>query len=333
MNMIYRKYLVAFTALVLMTAFAGLSTAQYEDVIIDDEGDVQYFAPGEWLPTEVEKPDADISRVELNTVGGTISVSLTVVGEILELDEGIEFVYNIYLLDQENRLYWIQYDGRHTVLAVEGNEYETEVTGIGTDTLTVSFSAVDIGEPATLDLRDAEIMLWIEDEEGEVHQYRDTATAEEDEEEGEFIPENVVLDIEPTSGPTPLDVVISISAENTGDGYGELVLTIDGDVHTTMPLEAEESDSDSFTYTFFEEGTWIVGFGDEFETVVVDDTLEEDENGETPPEDDDDETPPEDDENGDDDDDDAPGFALVLLTVSLIIAVLIHKKKDEPTTQ
>ncbi len=151
----YRKYLVAFTALVLMTAFAGLSTAQYEDVIIDDEGDVQYFAPGEWLPTEVEKPDADISRVELNTVGGTISVSLTVVGEILELDEGLEFVYNIYLLDQDNILYWIQYDGRHTVLAVDGNEYETEVTGIGTGTLTVSFSAVDIGEPATLDLRDA----------------------------------------------------------------------------------------------------------------------------------------------------------------------------------
>jgi len=327
--MSYKKYLACFIGLVLILGFAGISTGQYEGVIIDEQGDVSHYTSLDPFPKQVERPNVDILRVEMIGEAGTVTVSLTVAGEILEKQDDIEFTYEIWLLDQDSTLYWIQYDGNHCVLAIDGQDYDLEPNGIGSDTLSVTFSLAEIGEPAALDLRDAQTLKRFDDEEEVTHTYRDTATAEE--EEGDFIPENYQLDVDPDSGSPTLQVTISISAENHGDADGEVPLIIDGEEHMTLEIPANDEASDAFAYYFFEEGQFEISFGDETVYVTVDESLEDDDNGEDDNgEDDNGEDDNGEDDNGEDDngDDDAPGFALMVLAVSLVIAVLIHKKKN-----
>jgi len=155
---------------------------EYQDLIIDEEGDVSYWTTLDPYAKQVDEPDADISRVELSTVEDTISVSLTVLGEIIDNQEYDEYIlYQVWLLDEDSKLYWIQSDGYETNFAAGSDVHETQTTGIGTNTLTVSFSAEDIGKPEMLELRDAEVMKTVEDDDGVGHYYRDTATAEDDE--------------------------------------------------------------------------------------------------------------------------------------------------------
>ncbi len=312
--MMVKKCLVILLALSLLLTIPGLSRAQYEDVIMDEQGDVSHTTCMDPFGKEVEKPNVDILRVEMVGGDGTVTVSLTVAGQILEKQDDIEFVYQVYLLDQDGTLFWIQYDGNHCVLAVDGQDHDLDPVGIGTDTLSVTFSLAEVGEPANLDLRDAEAMKRYEDEDEIIHTFRDTATAEKDEEEGEFIPGSFQLDVDPDSGSPILDVTISISAENTGDADGEVPLIIDGDEHMTLEIPADGQASDAFAYSFFDEGTFDVEFGDQTVTVNVEEDFDGDDNGEAPP-----------DDNGDDDD--SPGFAFLLMGFALISAVLIYKKR------
>lgn len=288
MNM--RKYTVVFLAVALLLSALGTVSAQneYSDVIIDEEGDVSYFRPNDPFPIQVEKPNADIIQVELSSEGSTVSVSLTVLGEILDHqdDDNVSISYRIWFQDEDGTGYFIQSDGYETFFTADGYPYETkETTGIGTDTLSVSFSAEEIGEPATLELTDAEIWMTVEDDEG-VHTYRDTATAEDDEEDEEdpveFEPVNFELNIEPTTGEAPLDVLITVSADNEGETDGEIPVMTDDQIEPIYILEvpAESSAEESFDHTFYEEDVYSISFGYLSETVIV--TGDEDDD---PPED------------------------------------------------
>ncbi len=286
------KYMAAVLASALLLSVLGAVSAhvEYSDVIIDEEGDVSYFRPNDPFPIQDEKPNADIIQVELSSEGSTVSVSLTVVGEILDHqdDDNVSISYRIWFQDEDGTGYFIQSDGYETFFYVDGYPYETEETkGIGTDTLSVSFSAEEIGEPATLELTEAEIWMTVEDDEG-VHTYRDTATADDDEEDDEnddivgFEPENLELNIEPTTGESPLEVLITISADNTGETDGGIPVMIDDKIEPIYILEvpAESSAEESLDHTFYEEDVYSISFGYQSETVIV--TGDEDDD---PPED------------------------------------------------
>ncbi len=305
------------TALALLLAIPGLSSGQYEQVIIDDEGDVSHTTSLDPYGTTVERPNVDIIQVMMTESGGTITVSFRVAGEILDITEDLEFVYNIYLLDENDILYWIQYSGGDSVLAVDGQEYDTETHGIGTDTLSVTFSLDDIGSPNALEIRDAETMKTFDDDEGVTHWFRDTAT------DDDFQPVNYQMEIVPTIGTAPLEVTIGVSAENTGSTDGEVAITVDNEVIETLEVPAGDDASDTFTYTLNEGGSYTVVFGDEMEYVTVDDVEEDVPDDEVPDDEDDYETGP-----GDDEDDDSPGFAFLALAVSITLAVLFYKKKQ-----
>ncbi|MFO8110676.1 MAG: fibronectin type III domain-containing protein [Thermoplasmata archaeon] len=86
----------------------------------------------------------------------------------------------------------------------------------------------------------------------------------------EFIPTDLVLEVTPTTGTAPLEVTIYVSGENIGEIYGEIDVVIDDTVVYTLELPAQESAEYTFTHTFDHAGEYLVEFGDETETVYVD---------------------------------------------------------------
>ncbi len=112
--------------------------------------------------------------------------------------------------------------------------------------------------------------------------------------------ENFELTVIPTSGEAPLEVTIAVSADNVGETEETVSVRIDGVSRYTLTVPADTSAEDEWTYTFETGGDYLVQFGDKSEVVEV-------EHEEV----------------------DTPGFAFVLMAVSLIVAVAIyHKKKD-----
>ena len=85
----------------------------------------------------------------------------------------------------------------------------------------------------------------------------------------EFTPVNLDLNINPTSGETPLDVDIHVYMENAGDEQGSLDLIIDGVAEYTIWVTAQGSISSTFTHTFNKPGTFTIEFGDLREMVYV----------------------------------------------------------------
>ena len=87
--------------------------------------------------------------------------------------------------------------------------------------------------------------------------------------DGDFIPSDIVLTVVPLTGTAPLEVTITVSAENTGDLYGELDLQVDGTVIYTLQLPPGSIEEHTLTHTFHEHGTYLIEFGGEEETVMV----------------------------------------------------------------
>ncbi|MFO8109979.1 MAG: hypothetical protein R6U17_05595 [Thermoplasmata archaeon] len=106
---------------------------------------------------------------------------------------------------------------------------------------------------------------------------------------------NLDLGVEPTSGEEPLEVTISVSAENTGDADGEVDVIIDGSIEYTLTVPAGETADHEFTYEFENHGNYDVEFGDLTETVEVEE--------------------------------ETPGFMFLLLAVSAVFAVVIYHVK------
>ncbi|MFW6037966.1 MAG: GLUG motif-containing protein, partial [Candidatus Saliniplasma sp.] len=92
--------------------------------------------------------------------------------------------------------------------------------------------------------------------------------------ETDFIPENLLLEVTPIEGEPPLEVTISVSGENVGDGDGSIDVIIATTIEYTLNLPAGESEEHEFTHTFDEVGTYLIEFHNLSETVVVGSELE-----------------------------------------------------------
>lgn len=123
-------------------------------------------------------------------------------------------------------------------------------------------------------------------------------------EDNQFLPENVQLEVDPHSGEAPLNVTISMSAENIGTANGTLNLTIDGMVEHEMEFPAESEKSEEIIYTFNDPGTYLLAFGNEWVTVNVE------------------ETPP-----TNNDIIDTPGFTILSLIIIFGLMILIYRRK------
>ncbi len=351
-----RKFLVALIALSLLSFIPAVAAAGYSDVVTDDTGDVMRFISEEdW--TLVENPQLDIVKVEVFEDGDWVHVELTVVGAITD-SPSIEYeiilkcsgggTYEIYYTDGECEVFAERYyDG-----GAWSNYFEPPTHGAGTETLTIVFTRENIGEPE--DLLISEVYA-LDQSKMEIDMAGPDADYPEGYGEGQFEPVNPILNVDYDPDAFPMDVTVQIGLQNDGDQAGDISLYIEGTLVYTLSVPANGENTYEHTYTFDEAGSYQIEFYDQSHTVFVsepdeDDETPPDDDDETPPEDDDDdetppddddETPPEDDdetppdddgeddndENGDDDDDDAPGFALILLLISMATALMIYHKK------
>jgi len=131
-------------------------TTPYSDVVTDPEDDViRLVDPHEDDWALVSSPDTDILRVEISESGGMVTVSLRVKGTIRN-DPDIE--YELFLKDNANGEYDIWYnDGDWEMIAYReydrggfANTFKPAVSGVGTNTLSFTFSREQIGEPDVL---------------------------------------------------------------------------------------------------------------------------------------------------------------------------------------
>jgi len=171
----------------------------YSDSITDDEGDVFYYYQDEdsWGWQEnVERPDIDIIRASIEESGGEIFVELEVKGTI---QEDVEVWYVITLEDEEGDSYKMgHWQGTGYLDHPTGGMY-IEPSGFGTNTLEITFSLDDVGNPDSLEIVEVETHDWI-DAEGEGAYYYDTAGPEATEpdvedDEDEIDPEGVLDDL------------------------------------------------------------------------------------------------------------------------------------------
>ncbi len=258
-----RRYIGALIALLLILAsMPALMSAQggFEDVIVDEEGDVFHWHGTGW-DYNVERPNVDILRAELSESGGTVTIALTVKGEITDHEN---ILFYIYMEDEEDGFYSFFYsDGYGYLIATNDKGYrnfEPDISGVGTDTLSVSCSLEDMLNPEMLRFTSVAIYEYTED-----GWYQDTAAPKD----AEFLPIDYDLDVEPRVGKAPLEVEITFSAENTGDAEGQIPLTVDSEPIYTVELEAHESEQGHISYTFDEQGSYLVEFGDQSVTVYV----------------------------------------------------------------
>ncbi|MFO8110785.1 MAG: hypothetical protein R6U17_09765 [Thermoplasmata archaeon] len=271
--MIGKKHFAVLVVLALLLAVPAMSIAEsdpYSHVIMDDEGDVTYWHGTGWN-YGVERPNIDILSAEISESDGVVSISLTVKGESTD---DADIIYQILSEGEGNGSYTFHYsDNSSTFTASNDNGYnifEPEVSGLGTDTMLITCTLDDLLNPETLRL--SNIITTEHTEDGH---YQDTALPDDDTPpyngSSDFQPVNMELDVHPVSGEVPLEVTISISAENIGEDHGEINVIIDSSVEYVLELPAGDENSHEFAYTFFEEGSYPVVFGDEIVTVIVDD--------------------------------------------------------------
>ncbi len=166
--------------------------------------------------------------------------------------------------------------------------------GIGLNTTEMmdinSFADWDIVAVASTDDRDTGYIWNIVD--GETYPFLRGILSVDEVEDPEFIPENLVLDVEPLEGEAPLDVNITVSADNVGDADGSIDVVIDGNVEHTLFVPANDSAEDTFTHTFNDTGSYEVLFGDlDMGKHMENITVVESDDVEAPSDDDNDEDP------------------------------------------
>ena len=89
--------------------------------------------------------------------------------------------------------------------------------------------------------------------------------------EPEFIPENLVLVVNPLEGQAPLEVTITISGDNMGDADGALHLLVNGSAVHTLMIPAHGSAEHNQTYIFETTGIYEIAFGELSKNVTVED--------------------------------------------------------------
>jgi len=83
----------------------------------------------------------------------------------------------------------------------------------------------------------------------------------------EFTPVDLILIVDPVIGEAPLNITISVGAENIGDVEGSIEILIDGVVVETLSI-SDRNDL-QFVYQCTEPGEYLISFGDLNETVTV----------------------------------------------------------------
>lgn len=262
------KQIVALTVLMLFLAIPAMTIVQgeqYSDELNDDEGDVNHMHSNGW-EYNVERPNIDIIRSVVSESGGTVTISLSVKGVITD---HANITYYLYLEDGEDGFYMITYTDEYCQIWASNDQgysiYEKDADGVGTDTLTVTTTLEELLNPDLLKLDE----IYVYDYYTYGEYYWDSASADDD--NGDFIPIDYELEVEPTMGQAPLEVDITVSAENTGDAAGQIPITVDSSTIDIMELGAQEWDEHYTSYTFEEAGTYTVEFGDRSITMYIQD--------------------------------------------------------------
>lgn len=262
-----KKQLVVFATLTLLLAISAVGFVQadsYDDILHDDEGDVDHVHTN-GIVIGVERQDVDIIRAELSESGGTVTISLTVKGVIRD---HTNITYYIYLEDEtEDGFYMLTYTEESCQIWASNNNgysiYEGNAVGSGTDTLTITTTLGELLNPDTLKLD----TIFTYDYYTANEYYWDSASPGD--EDSEFLPEDFELKVEPTIGQAPLEVYITISADNNGDESGQIPVFIDDKTVDILELDAQDWNELEFEYIFQDAGTYSVEFGDQTVTVYV----------------------------------------------------------------
>lgn len=173
------KYITFVMVALLMFIPLTLVSARYNHVITDPEGDVTLETYIEQIK-DIERPNIDIIRVELAENNSIVTLFLTVKG-IITSSQGI--TYNIlYDGHQWNasisfnngicKMEWAKN------LEEELNETYLEFSGIGTDTLSISFSLEEFGKPSYLYISRVNTFEYFLDEFNNFEAYTDSKEPE-----------------------------------------------------------------------------------------------------------------------------------------------------------
>ncbi|MFP4050792.1 MAG: hypothetical protein ACLFVB_03535 [Thermoplasmata archaeon] len=166
-----QKYMVILLAISLMLVIPTIASAQYNDSVNDSDGDVFYYQitdSSAYWDTNKERPDIDIREVDLSESGGTVTVSMTVKGSITSS----EMVWYYLILEDENEdTYQIQTEGSNAYMMFPNGYMTPSLSGIGSDTLRISFALSEVGNPASLTISEVETYDWIDSEESGEYYY------------------------------------------------------------------------------------------------------------------------------------------------------------------
>lgn len=172
--------LVLLSSLILTPVVAS---AQYTDSVSDPEGDVFYWKETEdgyrWREN-VERPNIDITSVNIEESGGGIEVSLEVKGVIHD-DPG--FHYQMSLEDGDGGSYGISFNNGDCYLEWPNGFKTLEYSGVSTSTFQTSFSLDEVDNPSHLEISETITHNWLE-EEGEGEYYQDTAGPDAEDPDG-----------------------------------------------------------------------------------------------------------------------------------------------------
>ncbi len=238
--------------------FTAEAVDEYDNLITDDVTEFDWDGTEDGVFNEESAGYHDVTA----TYDGTTSapVTITVVAGDVDYIEISPQDSTIYAGDSE------------TYTAVAYDEYGNEIGDMTADT----DWEIDAGAGGSWDdnnvytSENAGTWTVTGTYEGET----DEATLVVEDDETDFMPENLVLDVDPIEGDAPLEVTISVSGDNAGEEDGSIDVIVDGSVKHQLYMPAGESADHSFTHTFDEVGSYLIEFHDLSETVTVGDVPE-----------------------------------------------------------
>ena len=174
------RYVMFVIVASLMFVTSTSVKAQYNHVMTDPEGDVMLETYTDFIEG-VERPNIDITLVEMSENNGIITISLTVKG-IVTSSAGIN--YHITLHDGYQWNAVISYnDGICKMEWAENfednlKEIYLEANGIGNDTLSINFSLEELGKPSYLYIYRVKTFEYLLDEFDNFEAYMDSREPE-----------------------------------------------------------------------------------------------------------------------------------------------------------
>ncbi len=172
-----RTFLAIMIICGLAVLFTGNAMAQYDHTINDPQNDVYRYYQGGFA-TDVDRPNVDITQIKMSESGDTITITMKVKGTITDSDY-ISYVWGIIddkadTDDDNDAIYTIGYTNGYCMISGSDGDFtvyrELSYSGIGTDTLSTSFSLSDVNNSAQLEFW---VVTSTEDVESEDDYYQD----------------------------------------------------------------------------------------------------------------------------------------------------------------